>query len=267
MAIAGLSTSNKKRSSNALGDDPHVVSDERLVAAAKAGDAIAFEELHKRHTEKIFRLTHRITRNREDAEDALQECFLNAFLHLRSFDGRSRFSTWLTRIAMNAALMKLRKNRGGWDLPTVQLADASELQPEHRLADPAPNPEECYAKSEREAILRDEIAKLRPTIRTAVEIQMQDSSSDETAEILGLSLTAVKARLFHARAALRRSSRLHLVVPQVWTHSEAGLPVASRACRQRRRSNEQDKVLSLNRRMSFKASILAEGVSLQEAQS
>ena len=208
-----------------------------------------------------------LRRNREDAEDAVQECFLNAFVHLKSFDGRSRFSTWLTRIAMNAALMKLRKNRGARDLPIVELAEASELRPEHRLADPAPNPEECYAKSEQDAILRDEIAKLRPTIRKAVEIQLQDSSSCETAEILGLSLTAVKAQLFHARAALRRSSRLHLVVPQVWTHSEVDLPVARRACRQRRKSNAQGKDVSPNRRMSFKASILAERVSLQEAQS
>ena len=267
MAAAGLISPNWKSSVDALSDDLKAVSDERLVAVAKMGHGAAFDELYKRHAERMFRTTHRITRNREDAEDALQECFLNAFLHLRSFDGRSRFSTWLTRIAMNAALMKLRKNRGARDLPLVELAEASELRPEQRLADPAPNPEECYAKSEREAILRDEIAKLRPTIRKAVEIQLQDSSSYETAEILGLSLTAVKAQLFHARTALRRSSRLHLVVPQVWTHSEVGLPVARRARRQRRKSNAQGKDVSPNRRMSFKASILAKRVSLQEAQS
>lgn len=267
MAAAGLISPNWKSSVDALSDDLNAVSDERLVAVAKMGHGVAFDELYKRHAEQMFRATHRITRNREDAEDAVQECFLNAFVHLKSFDGRSRFSTWLTRIAMNAALMRLRKNRGARDLPIVELAEASELRLEHRLADPAPNPEECYAKSEQDAILRDEIAKLRPTIRKAVEIQLQDSSSFETAEILGLSLTAVKAQLFHARAALRRSSRLHLVVPQVWTHSEVDLPVARRACRQRRKSNAQGKDVSLNRRMPFKASILAERVSLQEAQS
>ena len=111
MAIAGLISSNWKSGGNALPDDHLVVSDDRLVAAAQTGDTSAFDELCKRHTQRIFRMTHRITRNHEDAEDALQDCLLNAFIHLRSFDGRSRFSTWLTRIAMNAALMKLRKNR------------------------------------------------------------------------------------------------------------------------------------------------------------
>ena len=89
---------------NASSDDLHMVSDERLVAAAKMGRSGAFDDLYKRHAEKMLCITYRITRNREDAEDAVQECFLNAFLHLKSFDRRSRFSTWLTRIAMNAAL-------------------------------------------------------------------------------------------------------------------------------------------------------------------
>ena len=267
MAAAGLISPNWKSSVDALSDDLNAVSDERLVAVAKMGHAVAFDELCKRHAEQMFRATHRITRNREDAEDAVQECFLNAFVHLKSFDGRSRFSTWLTSIAMNAALMKMRKNRARREIPTGEPVAIYELRAEHRLADPSPDPEERYARSEQDAILRDEIAKLRPTIRKAVEIQLQDSSSYETAEILGLSLTAVKAQLFHARAALRRSSRLHLVVPQVWTHSEVDLPVARRARRQRRKSNAQGKDVSLNRRMPFKASILAERVSLQEAQS
>jgi len=224
MSASGT-TSARSKGSRASACDNSVVSDERLLAAAKSGDTCAFGELCKRHTHKIFRTAHCITRNREDAEDAVQECFLNAFIHLRGFDGRSRFSTWLTRIAMNAALMKLRKNRSRREVSREESVSTGELQSEHRLADPAPNPEEHYAKSERDLILRDAVAKLRPGIRKAVEIQLQDCSLNETAEILGISVPATKARLFHARAELREGSQLHLVVPSIWPHSEPVLHV------------------------------------------
>jgi RNA polymerase sigma factor (sigma-70 family) len=213
MATAGLTSSSRDSNGNVLSDDRHLVSDERLVAAAKSGDPGAFSELYKRHTERVFRMTHRLTRNREDAEDALQETFLNAFIHLRSFDGRSRFSTWLTRIAMNAALMKLRKNRCCREVSREEPLATRELRPEYRLADSSPNPEERFAKAEQDVILRDAITKLRPAIRKAIDIQLQDCSLDETAEILGISVMAVKGRLFHARAALRQWSQLHLVAP------------------------------------------------------
>ena len=108
MSVTEATTLNSK-GSGACVCDPRMVNDECLVAAAKSGDRAAFDELCERHAQKMFRISHRITRNREDAEDAVQECFLNAFIRLKSFDERSRFSTWLTRIAMNAALMKLRK--------------------------------------------------------------------------------------------------------------------------------------------------------------
>jgi len=218
MAAAELISSSWKRSGNALADERRPVSDERLVAIAKMGHRPAFDELYKRHAEKMFHTTRRITRNREDAEDAVQECFLNAFVHLKSFDGRSRFSTWLTRIAMNAALMKLRKNRSCREVPTEEAVETSALLPENLLPDPSLNPEEHYAKKQRQEILRDAIAKLRPGIRKAVEIQLQDCSLDETAEILGISATGAKGRLFQARAALRKSSQLQFVVPSIWSH-------------------------------------------------
>src|SRR5208337_3577278 len=218
MATAGFISSNWTSGGIASSADPGVVSDETLVAAAQDGDASAFDELCKRHTQRIFRMTHRIMRNREDAEDAVQECFLNAFVHLKSFDGRSRFSTWLTRIAMNAALMKLRKNRSCREVPTEEAVETSALLPENLLPDPSLNPEEHYAKKQRQEILRYAIAKLRPGIRKAVEIQLQDCSLDETAEILGISATGAKGRLFQARAALRKSSQLQFVVPSIWSH-------------------------------------------------
>jgi RNA polymerase sigma-70 factor (ECF subfamily) len=146
----------------------------------------------------MLRITYRITRNRQDAEDAVQECFLNAFLHPKNFDGSSRFSTWLTRIAMNAALMKLRKNHASREVPIAVSVETSELCSEHQVSDFSPNPEELCTKSEREATLRDAIAKLRPSIRKGLEIhKRQERSLEETATVLGISVWAVKARVFH----------------------------------------------------------------------
>jgi len=251
MAAAGLISSNWKDTGDALSDDLHTVNDERLVAAAKMGHRFAFDELCKRHTQKIFRMTYRIARNREDAEDAVQECFLNAFVHLRSFDGRSRFSTWLTRIALNAALMKLRKNRASREVATEETFETSELGLEHRLADPSLNPEQHYAKSEREAILRDEIAKLRPAIRKAVEIQLQVCSLEESAKILGLTLSAVKARMFHARAALRQSLQSQLMAPAIWGNSGSNSYAATRVFR-RGEGRKQGEGLIPRKKLAFR---------------
>lgn len=226
MAAAGLVSSSWKQSGNDPSDELNAVSDERLVAIAKRGDKSAFDELYKRHAEKMFRATRRITRNREDAEDAVQECFLNAFVHLQSFDGRSRFSTWLTRIAVNAALMKLRKNRCRREVPTEDSIEKSELLPENLVPDPSLNPEERYAKSEREVIFREAVATLRPGIRKVVEIQLQDCSLIEAAGALGISFAAAKARLFHARAALRKASQLQSIVPSIWRNPEHGSRLA-----------------------------------------
>jgi RNA polymerase sigma factor (sigma-70 family) len=226
MAAAGLISSSWKRNDNALSDECHPVSDARLVAFAKKGHRPAFDELYKRHAEKMFHTTRRITRNREDAEDAVQECFLNAFVHLKSFNGRSRFSTWLTRIAVNAALMKLRKNRCRQEVPTEESVEASDLLPENLLPDPSLNPEERYAKCEREIALREAVATLRPAIRKVVEIQLQDRSLIEAAETLGISFPAAKARLFHARAALRKASQVQSIVPSIWRNAEQGSRLA-----------------------------------------
>jgi RNA polymerase sigma-70 factor (ECF subfamily) len=207
MSAAGMTPLHSKASNHSL-HDLQVSEEERLLASAKVGHTEAFDELCKRHAEQIFHVVHRITRNREDSEDAMQESFLRAFIHLEDFDGRSRFQTWLTRIAMNSALMKLRKNR---TLREIQMEESIESsEPWHQqVPDPALNPEERCAKHERESILREAIAKLRPRIRDAVEIyQLQECSLDETADSLGISVAAVKGRLFHARAALRRVPRL-----------------------------------------------------------
>ncbi|WP_158942963.1 RNA polymerase sigma factor [Granulicella sp. S190] len=179
--------------------------DEMLVAAAKTGEDLAFSELWSRHSKVIFNTMYRITRNRQDAEDAVQDAFLKAYVHLKSFDGRSSFSTWLTRIAINSALMILRKKRAH---PEVSMDGGSESESwQHwEVPDRRANTEEHYARTEREHHLKRAIHRLRPALRSIVEIQQKhDSSIKEIAEIAGISVAATKSRLLRARTVLRRS--------------------------------------------------------------
>jgi RNA polymerase sigma factor (sigma-70 family) len=181
-------------------------SDSQLLSAAKKGDRAAFGELFERHSKKIFHSTLRITRNREDAEDALQDCFLSGLLHIHDFDGRSQLSTWLTRIAINAALMKLRRNRYSKEVPVEFTDEEGKERPRFQFIDGALNPEDSFVKQERARILHGALAELRPRVRAAIEIcQLQEHSVRETARKLGISTAAAKGRLFHARVALRKA--------------------------------------------------------------
>jgi RNA polymerase sigma factor (sigma-70 family) len=203
MSAARVISEHHGGSRNFTPDAAQFMSDEALVAGAKMGHGSFFDELHERHRERMFRVAHRITRHREDAQDAVQESFLSAYVHLKRFDERARFSTWLTRIAINASLMKIRKNRVSREVGVEDIADA--VEPRGCV----PNPEEICARTEQEAALRDAIAKLRPTLRNVVELHdLQECSLHEIAEALGISVAAAKARLFHARAALRRTAKL-----------------------------------------------------------
>ena len=182
---------------------------EELLEAARSGEASAFERLCAPTKARMYQTLHRITKNHEDAEDALQESFLSAYLNLHRFDGRSSFSTWLTRIGINAALMTLRRKRTHRELPIDGTGDSGEATAYFETPDHAPNPEERFARQERELLVRDAVRSLRPTIRRALELgQMQEKSMRETAQMLGISVAAAKARLFHARAALRKSRTL-----------------------------------------------------------
>jgi len=180
-----------------------------LVAAAKNGDAAAFEELVNRYENKIFRLTSNITHNHEDAEDAMQDAFLKAYSHLDSFQGDSRFYTWLVRIAANEALMRLRKRRPNQvsvDEP-IEREDEVDLLP-REIEDWRPSPEEKYGEAEMRKILAESIEKLEPDYRIVLVLRdLEELSTQETAETLGLTETAVKSRLLRARLKLR--DRLH----------------------------------------------------------
>lgn len=174
-----------------------------LVAAAKAGDLLAFEELAHRYERKIFRLGYNITQNREDAQDVAQDAFLKAFEHLDDFQGESRFYTWLVRIAVNEALMKLRKRRPDL-LPLDEYLETDDDLIPHEVADWGPTPEQRYAWRELEEILSNAIGQLEPGFRTVFQLRdVEQLSTEETAQALNLSIPAVKSRLLRARLKLR----------------------------------------------------------------
>lgn len=176
-----------------------------LVAAARAGDISAFETLVGRYERKIFRLTQNITQNREDAEDAMQEAFLKAYEHLANFQGNSRFYTWLVRIAVNQALMKLRKRRPGVVSLDEEIDTGEDTMPRD-VEDWGPSPEQRYEQSELGSILGKVIGELDPPFRVVFQLRdIEELSTEETAEALGLSVPAVKSRLLRARLKLRQN--------------------------------------------------------------
>ena len=207
-----MSTFFSAQSADVVVSDLRAWSEEQLITAAKSGRRAPFGELCERHMKQVLRVAHRIVRNREDAEDAAQECFLNAFVHVKDFDGRSQFATWLTRIAINAALMKLRKNRGAREVPIDEPNPSSEPVAQREFRYHAPDPEESCSLRERERIVKSAISGLRPRTRNVVElIHLQEHSIRETAQILGISTGAVKGRMFDAKIALHRMPLLQSV--------------------------------------------------------
>jgi RNA polymerase sigma-70 factor (ECF subfamily) len=178
--------------------------DEVLVAAAKSGNHSAFVELWKRHSNTAFKMAYRVTGNRDDAEDVIQDAWMKAYVHLKTFDGRAKFSTWLTRIAINSALMTLRKRRSHPETP-MEINDGETWQ-QWEIADQTKDVEELYARHETVERLRRAIGRLQPILRSVVEIhQSNEGSVKELAELAGISVAATKSRLLRARTILRRA--------------------------------------------------------------
>ena len=178
--------------------------DMALVAAAKNGNGKAFEILFERHERKIFFVAQRITRTRQDAEDVVQQSFQKAFTHLRKFEGRSAFSTWLTRIAITEALMLLRKSRGLREMLVDDLNGNQETTPRLEIPDTSPDPEAIYSQRESAEMLSAAMNELSPGTRRAMQLRdLDERSSEETARIMGISVSALKGRMFHGRRKLR----------------------------------------------------------------
>jgi len=181
------------------------VSDERgLVAQAKSGCTSAFGQLYERHRLMVYQTILRMVRQREDAEDAVQRCFQQAFTNLARFRGESKFSTWVTRIAINEAFMLLRQRRASTPLSETSYENTESLFVLN-LADGAPNPEQTVAADELRTTLTQAISDLRKNLRSVVMLrEFQGLTNEETAQRLGLTVAAVKARIFHARRWLRQ---------------------------------------------------------------
>ena len=181
------------------------VSDElKLVRAAKDGDVSAFEQLVKRYDRNVFRIANHITHSREDAEDVVQEAFLKAYSNLEKFQEQSKFYTWLVRIAVNEALMKLRKRRPERFVSLDEDVKTEDDSLPREVADWSPNPEQLYNQEELRDILSRTIQGLPPTFRTVFVLRdVEGLSTEETAEALELSVPAVKSRLLRARLQLR----------------------------------------------------------------
>jgi RNA polymerase sigma-70 factor (ECF subfamily) len=180
--------------------------EELLVSAAKSGDAVAFVELSKRHSNKILRRAYRIVKNWQDAEDVLQESLLRAFLHLKDFEERCSFSSWLTRIAINFALMNLRKKRGHIETSMEVVNDDHGIHYRWEPRDPAEDPESHCSRRETEDLLEGAIRQLPPILRQVVQLKLIDGrSGEEVSQTLGISVPAAKSRLARAKSALRVS--------------------------------------------------------------
>ena len=182
---------------------PIPVNEDSLIRAGQRGDHEAMEMLFRRYHRPLFQTALRVLGNAEDAEDALQDGLLSAFRNLKRFEGRSQFSTWLTRIVINAALMRRRSAKAR---PAVSLDETpreDELPASERFADDGPNPEQVFASTELREIISANLDELSPLLRTAFVLrEVQGYSTGEAAKKLGVTENTLKARLWRARHQL-----------------------------------------------------------------
>ncbi len=183
--------------------DETVRDEQRLIRLGLKGNQAALEALFARHSGALYQSALKLLGNPEDAEDALQEGMLSAFKNLRRFEGRSKFSSWLTRIVINAALMRLRSQRAHQTVSADQPLGEAEVTLAEQLADPAPDPERLYARQELRRLLDRNLTELSPEMRTAVLLRdIEGLSTQEAAEALGVPENTLKSRLHRARLQL-----------------------------------------------------------------
>lgn len=176
---------------------------EEFVVAAKAGSHTAFAELQKVYSHRLYKRIMSITRSHEDAEDALQDTFLRAYLALPTFEGRSRFSTWLTRIAINSALMTIRKHRSRPETSFDQWEGLEDDAVSFDVRDNAPDPEQFYDQKQQFCAILGAVERLDPKLRSPIYILIAEKRSmKEIAHHLRISVASVKARLHRARKRL-----------------------------------------------------------------
>jgi RNA polymerase sigma-70 factor (ECF subfamily) len=185
--------------------------DVALVAAAQSGSSNAFEVLVERHARRILRVALRVTGNREDAQDIVQQSLHKAFVHLQKFEGRSSFSTWLTRIVINEALLCLRTKRRASAALIGKLTTGEEATLALQVPDLGPSPERSYSQQERARILSFAMNQLTPGIRAAIQLcELEERSVKESAQMMGVSVTAAKSRVLRGRRKLREALKRYV---------------------------------------------------------
>jgi RNA polymerase sigma-70 factor, ECF subfamily len=193
-----------------------LATEEALTVAARNGNEQAFEILVERYRHRMVVVALRFTRVQEDAEDVTQQSFQKAFVHLHRFEGKSSFSTWLTRITINEALMLLRRGRRHREVSIDEdTLDSQGAASQMEIPDSSPNPETSYLQREEAGILSAAIKTLTPGLRKAITLRdVGELSTEETARRMGLSLAAVKSRLLRGRRKLRKALRCHMTPPR-----------------------------------------------------
>ncbi len=192
----------------AIENFPQASNDAALVSEARSGDHTAFDQLTRRHSRRILNRVYRIVGNWQDAEDVLQDSLTNAFLHLNTFEFKASFSTWFTRIAINTALMLLRKRRRYVEIAIDGICDGAASWEGWHLTDKSENPEQYYVRKQSAHMLKAAVMRLKSSSRKILELhQTTGLSVKEIARSLGISESAAKARLNRARGQLRASMK------------------------------------------------------------
>jgi RNA polymerase sigma-70 factor, ECF subfamily len=187
-----------------------------LVRAVRGGSEAAFAELHRLYGHRLYKTIFSITKNHEDAEDVLQETLLRAYMALDTFEGRSKLFSWLTRIAINTALMSLRKRRVRREASFEPLGCGAEETPQLEFKDPSPNPEEVCLQLERRRNITHAVNKLQPALQAVIRLHItQEGSLKEIAQVLDVSVAAVKSRLYRGRhrLAMRTNNEARMKSP------------------------------------------------------
>jgi RNA polymerase sigma-70 factor (ECF subfamily) len=175
----------------------------QLIQRARAGDGEALSTLFTRNRTRLYRTAYSLLRNKEDAEDALQDGLLRAYLHLESFEGRARFSTWLTRIVINSALMNRRRINAHSPLPLEEFVAGDDVHWSAMAIDGQPDPEQLVAQSQSWNVVEKGIDQLSPVLRSALVLRdLQDLSTREAATAASVKISVIKSRLLRARRRL-----------------------------------------------------------------
>lgn len=182
---------------------PVKVEEHVLVRRAIKGDSEAQDMLFARYRSRLYRLALRLLRSKEEAEDAVQDALLSAYRNLRSFEGRSLFSTWLTRIVVNAALVRMRRQRARPELFLEDVSPDEQFSVANTLVDARPDPEQTLSSAETRQLVESALEELSPSIRIAFQLrELEDLSNMEAASVAGVQVGAFKSRISRARNQL-----------------------------------------------------------------